>query len=53
MRIAKKERDKIPLCIMGRKNHAWKLGVKIFRESHICGKCGYDILEDVHKKVEE
>jgi len=41
-------KDKIPACI-NNKNHKWKGAV----ESCICRVCGYDVLDNCYKEVEE
>ena len=39
---------KVP-CVTGRKYHSWKKSSKILNESHICGYCGYDVLEQRYR----
>lgn len=49
MRLTKKQRDRLPLCELGRKNHAWKKGNKKYGESGVCAACGYDVFDDLHR----
>lgn len=52
MRFSYRQRKFMPLCILGRKNHNWKKGQEIFKESGVCGICGYDAFENVHRSIE-
>ena len=53
MRLTKKQRANLPLCVLGGKNHAWKLGSKLYNESGICGRCGYDLFDDLYRSIIE
>jgi len=45
------QRKFMPLCKFPRRYHSWKKGVKIFKESGICGVCGYDVYDDLHRAI--
>lgn len=51
MRFTQQQRRYFPLRVLGRSNHAWKLGSKLYKEEGICGKCGYDSFENVHREI--
>ena len=51
MKFSYGQRKFMPLCILGRKNHSWKKGVEIFKESGICGICGYDVFDNLHRAI--
>ena len=57
MRFTKKQRDNMDLCYDGKNlkriRHSWKKGQKIYGEVGICGVCGYDVFDDIHREVKK